>query len=84
MQTLAEMGQALQEARHKAGLTQSQLSELSGVARVTLSRMEGATKGDMSVAAVLRLCGAMGLELRLVPKGHRRTLEDVLREQRNG
>jgi hypothetical protein len=46
--------------------------------------MEGAVKGDMSVSALLKLCGVLGLEMQLVPRGHRRTLEDVLREQRGG
>ena len=84
MQTLADVGQALQDARHQAELTQAQLAERAGVARVTVSRIEGAVNGDMGLAAVLRLSGALGLELRLVPKGHRRTLEDVLHEQRSG
>ncbi len=84
MQTLADVAQALQQSRHDAALTQAQLSALAGVSRVTLSRMEGAVNADMSVAALLRLSGALGLELRLVPKGHRRTLDDVLLEQQSG
>jgi len=84
MQTLGDVGQALQQARHQARLSQEQVAHRAGVSRVTLSRMEGAAKGDMSVAALLRVCGALGLELQLVHKGHRRTLEDVLREQRDG
>jgi transcriptional regulator with XRE-family HTH domain len=84
MQTLSDVGQALQQARLQARLSQEQVAERAGLARVTLSRMEGATKGDMSVSALLKLCGVLGLELQVVPRGHRRTLEDVLREQRGG
>jgi transcriptional regulator with XRE-family HTH domain len=84
MQTLSDVGQTLQQARLQARLSQAQVAERAGLSRVTLSRMEGAAKGDMSVAALLKLCGVLGLELQMVPRGHRRTLEDVLREQRGG
>ncbi len=84
MQTLLDVGQALQKARLEARLSQVNLAGRAGVSRVTLSRMEGAVKGDMSVLALLKVAGALGLELKLLPRGHRRTLEDVLREQREG
>jgi transcriptional regulator with XRE-family HTH domain len=84
MQTLLDVGQALQKARLEARLSQADLAGRAGVSRVTLSRMEGAVKGDMSVLALLKVAGALGLELKLLPRGHRRTLEDVLREQREG
>ncbi len=84
MQTLLDVGQALQKARLEARLSQVDLAGRAGVSRVTLSRMEGAVKGDMSVLALLKVAGALGLELKLLPRGHRRTLEDVLREQREG
>ena len=84
MQTLLDVGQALQKARLEGRLSQTDLAGRAGVSRVTLSRMEGAVKGDMSVLALLKVAGALGLELKLLPRGHRRTLEDVLREQREG
>jgi transcriptional regulator with XRE-family HTH domain len=84
MQTLLDVGQALQKARLEARLSQADLAGRAGVSRVTLSRMEGAVKGDMSVLALLKVAGALGLELKLLARGHRRTLEDVLREQREG
>lgn len=84
MQTLAEVGQALQQARLQKRLTQVELARRSGVSRVTLSRMETAAKSDMSLAALLRLARALGYELRLVERGHQRTLLDVLAEQRRG
>lgn len=84
MQTLAEVGQALQQARLQRRLSQEELAECAGVSRVTLSRMETAAKGDMSVAALLRLARALGYELRMVERGHQRTLSDVLAEQQRG
>ena len=46
--------------------------------------METAAKTDMSLAALLRLARVLGYELRLVERGHQRTLTDVLAEQQRG
>ena len=84
MQTLAEVGQALQQARLQKRLSQEELAQRASVSRVTLSRMETAAKTDMSLAALLRLARALGYELRLVEQGRQRTLTDVLAEQQRG
>jgi transcriptional regulator with XRE-family HTH domain len=84
MQTLAEVGQELQQARLQKRLSQEKLAQRAGVSRVTLSRMETAAKTDMSLAALLRLTRALGYELRLVERGRQRTLADVLAEQQRG
>jgi transcriptional regulator with XRE-family HTH domain len=84
MRTLAEVGQALQQARLQKRLTQEELAHRAEVSRVTLSRMETAAKSDMSLAALLRLARALGYELRLVERGHQRTLSDILAEQQRG
>ena len=84
MQTLAEVGQELQQARLQKRLSQEELAQRAGVSRVTLSRMETAAKTDMSLAALLRLTRALGYELRLVERGRQRTLADVLAEQQRG
>ena len=84
MQTLAEVGQALQQARLQKRLSQEELTKRAGVARVTLSRMETAANSDMSLSALLRLASALGYELRLVERGRQRTLVDILAEQQQG
>ena len=84
MQNLAEVGQALQQARLQKRLSQEELAQRAGVSRVTLSRMETAAKTDMSLAALLRLARALGYELRLVERSRQRTLLDVLAEQQRG
>jgi transcriptional regulator with XRE-family HTH domain len=84
MQTLAEVGHALQQARLQKRLSQEELAQRAGLSRVTLSRMETAAKTDMSLAALLRLARALGYELRLVERGRQRTLSDVLAEQQRG
>jgi ribosome-binding protein aMBF1 (putative translation factor) len=82
MTTLADVGEMLRDARHAAGLSQKELAEHAGVARTTLARMETLARGDMSVSALVRLLEAAGYDLRVVKRGHGRTLDDVLAEQR--
>lgn len=82
MRDLADVADTLKQLRTTAGLSQAELSAQAGVPRVTLSRMESASQGDMSVSTLLRLLAALGQELVVRPAGHVRTLEDVLAEQR--
>jgi transcriptional regulator with XRE-family HTH domain len=84
VQTLADVGEALKQARLQRRLSQEELAQRAGIARVTLSRMETAAKTDMSLAALLRLARTLGYELRLVERGRQRTLSDVLEEQKRG
>lgn len=84
MLTLADVAEQLRQARRHTGLSQDELARRAGVTRSTVSRMENLAKDDMSVAVLLRLLEAAGYELRVVKRGHQRTLEDVLAEQRGG
>ena len=84
MLNLAEVGEALQRARLQNRLTQEELAQRAGVSRVTLSRMENATLGDMNVSPLLRLARALGRDLRLVDRSRVRTLDDVLAELQRG
>lgn len=82
MDSLDEVGKALQVARLRAQISQADLAARAGLSRVTVSRMENAANADMSLAALMRALSALGHELQIVQRGHRRTLEDVLAEQR--
>lgn len=82
MNDLGSVAETLRSLRMAANLSQAELSARAKVPRVTLSRMESASQGDMSVSALLRLLAALGQELVVRPAGHSRTLEDVLAEQR--
>ncbi|MDO9177132.1 MAG: helix-turn-helix transcriptional regulator [Agitococcus sp.] len=84
MTTLADVADMLKEVRQQTGLSQTELAKQAGVARVTVARMETLAKGDMSVSVLVRLLEAAGYELSVVKRGHGRTLEDVLKEQRQG
>ncbi|KVN43877.1 helix-turn-helix domain-containing protein [Burkholderia ubonensis] len=81
MTTLSDVGEMLKEARRAAGLSQRELAERAGIARTTLARMETLARGDMSVSALVRLLEAAGYDLRMVQRGHGRTLDDILAEQ---
>ena len=82
MTTLADVQEMIKDARRHAGLSQMELAERAGVARTTLARMETLARGDMSVSVLLRLLEAAGYDFRTVERGHGRTLEDVLKEQK--
>ncbi|MDS0856879.1 helix-turn-helix domain-containing protein [Burkholderia pseudomultivorans] len=82
MTTLADVAEMLREARRTAGLSQQELADRAGVARTTLARMETLARSDMSASALVRLLEAAGYDLRTVRRGHGRTLDDILTEQR--
>lgn len=84
MTTLADMAEQLKRARQEAGLSQAELAQRAGVSRTTLARMETLARGDMSVSVLLKLLEGAGYDVQVVKKGHQRTLEDILAEQRQG
>lgn len=53
----------LEELRRKAGLTQAQLAEKSGVATSTISRFEVVGLNDAKVKTLLALADAIGCEI---------------------
>ena len=53
----------LEELRRKAGLTQAQLAEKSGVATSTISRFEVVGLNDAKVKTLLELADAIGCEI---------------------
>lgn len=53
----------LEEMRRKAGLTQSDLSQKSGVATSTISRLEVVGLNDAKVKTLLDLADAIGCEI---------------------
>jgi transcriptional regulator with XRE-family HTH domain len=60
---LVDTGRWLLESRHRRGLRQVDLSELSGVSTSTLSRMELGHGGSVPLRTWLRAFEAMGAEL---------------------
>jgi transcriptional regulator with XRE-family HTH domain len=82
MTNLADVADMLKAVRRGSRLSQEELAQRAGVARTTVARMETLARNDMSVSALVRLLEAAGYDLKFVPHGHGRTLEDILAEQR--
>lgn len=57
------IGQLLKEERNKAGLTQKQLADKSGVSFVAINRIERGFLPRLSIA--IKLFSAMGLDLKI-------------------
>lgn len=79
---LFELGEAFRAARFAANKTQQEIAEMSGVTRARISRFETGQLVELGAVKLLSLFEAVGLELFARPIGHRRTLDDVLAEQR--
>ena len=61
---LHEMIQALIEARHISGMTQKELSELTGIAQSDISKLENGS-ANPSLKTLQRLAEGMGMTLKL-------------------
>lgn len=61
-----EIGRKLAEIRKSAGMTQEQLSELSGLNRANISKIESG-KYNVSLDILERLCGVLGVKMEVVP-----------------
>jgi transcriptional regulator with XRE-family HTH domain len=60
MQTL---GSNLREARKQRNLTQTELADMTGMSRATLSGIENGTISEIGIRKIMALCSALGLEL---------------------
>lgn len=61
----ARLGATLADVRHERGLTQVELSELTGIQQAEISRIERGV-GNPTTTTLLRLSGALGRRLELV------------------
>ncbi|WP_227712479.1 helix-turn-helix domain-containing protein [Marinobacter zhanjiangensis] len=78
---LAELGSRIREERKRAGLTMQELSEMAGVDRTMLSRLENQRLPEMGFAKLQRVLAVLGLEFAVRPVGGLPTLNDLQREQ---
>jgi transcriptional regulator with XRE-family HTH domain len=60
MDAIAQIAQSLRQARKSYGLTQEQVSELSGVHPTEVSRIENGQR-DIQISTVFKLAKAFGL-----------------------
>ena len=54
------MGQALKDARVRAGLTQAQLAKISGISRVTINMIENNVTKNIKSSTMLSIAKALG------------------------
>lgn len=62
-----ELAKILRERRKRAGITQRDLAELSGLAVHTVSDLESG-KGNPTLEVLSQLCEVLGLEIALTPR----------------
>ena len=63
----SQLGDVVREARHKHGYTQTQLADLAGVGRNTISEIENGTFDELGVRKIQRVCCVLHLELSVGP-----------------
>ena len=79
---LADLGPILKEARKKAKLSQEQLAAPLGMSRATISAIEGGRCEEIGFSKVAALLDMVGLELTVVPRASRPTIDDLRNERR--
>ena len=74
--TPQQIGSALRAARRAKGLTQSELSSLSGQRQELISRIESGSQGT-SISAICALLAALDLEFKIRPRSRAPDIEDI-------
>ena len=81
--TLAEIGPLLKKARQDAGLSQAQLAKPVGMSRATISAIEGGRCAEIGYAKLAALLERVGMEIMVIPRKRRPTIDDLRAERRN-
>lgn len=64
---ITDLSAIIKNRRKSAGISQRDLSELSGVAIHTISDLESG-KGNPTLEVILRICDLLGLEIVILPR----------------
>lgn len=79
-----KLGSEIAIRRRALELRQDELAALAGISRPTLSRLEAGAMHDLGFKKLMRILGALRLDLRLTEANvGRPTLEDLQREGAN-
>lgn len=82
---LTDLGPIVKEARQRAKLSQAELAAPLGMSRATISALESGRCEELGFAKLAALLDRLGLDLTVIPRSSRPTLDDLrdeLREQR--
>lgn len=73
----------LRAIREALGLTQEDVARASGIAAPNLSKIESG-RSDIQISTLMRILGAMDLDVEFVPRGAPVSLQDVLAQSERG
>ncbi len=79
---LPELGAVLKEARKKARLSQEQLAAPLGMSRATISALESGRCEEIGFTKLAALLNIVGLELTVMSRQSRPTIDDLRNERR--
>jgi HTH-type transcriptional regulator / antitoxin HipB len=79
---LTTLGPILKEARKKANLSQVELAAPLGMSRATISAIESGRCEEIGFTKLAALLKRLGLELAVVPRSTRPTIDDLRSERR--
>ncbi len=79
--TLAELGPQLKQARQQAKLSQEQLAHPLGMSRATISAIERGRCEEIGFAKLSALLEKVALEITVVPRKSRPTIDDLRAER---
>jgi transcriptional regulator with XRE-family HTH domain len=80
---LADIGPFLREARNNARLSQEQLAAPLGMSRATVSAIESGRCQEIGFSKLVALLDMVGLELTIIPRASRPTIDDLRNERRS-
>lgn len=78
---LFEIGRHIREERKRRRITQTQLAELLGMSRATISQIENGVIQDIGIRKVIRILEVLELEIRIRQAGLPPTLEELQEEE---
>ena len=81
MMDLHDIAAAIRTRRKDLKITQLVLSERTGIARTRIADLENGRLPEVGMRTILRLLGALGLNLEVVPDRQRRPTLDDLRAE---
>ncbi len=79
---LTDIGPLLRQARRNIKLSQAQLAAALGMSRATISAIEGGRCEEIGFAKLAALLDMVGLEISVVPRQGRPTIDDLRAERR--
>ena len=77
-----QLGHRLRAARKQAALSQAEVASRLGMSRATISAIENGTIAEIGIRKVLALLTLLGLDIEVIEKRARPTLDELRNETR--